>query len=983
MSESIISTGTAGSIAVARWDVGAETGPFDFGDAPLWQILVTWDGQACGYFRLAGPGPVADPGFTVLALDAHAAPAAQQRELEQRLRRRFGHPSGRPARRKTVTVAICTHRRPRHLARALAAVQALDPPADEVVVVDNDPGELDVRDLVEAAGARYVREDRLGLDRARRRALAAASGELLAFTDDDCEPARHWLSRLDAAFEDPTVGAVTGPAFARRLDTRARVTRERHLSFVLGLRSRRVDWTNTRPVVSGGVGAGANMILRRELLETLGDVFPADLGAGTPSSGGDDLYTLYRVLAAGRRVLYDPSCWVLHDHAPGTAELARTVHGYGRGFSAFLLKVLIEERALAAPLAWSWLPNRAVTAALGAHAWPDPGHPRLRIEQLRGSLEGARAWQRARRAAAAAPAPAPVQPRVAAASAVPDEVALVVTPDARRRTALASQATAPYLLFVDAPPRDPAALATAHLDAQRAAGGDALVAGVEHAPVAARGLAAQLAALRADDAAHASARSPVLSAAAVPSGNLSIGRERFVQLGGFAAAFTGRRATWDLALRAVADAVPLVCAPEAVTEALLPDGLGALVHAARRDGDERAALTARHPSLGATVDVRAGMLVRALRVSPRAARCARGAAALFEAARARRLWLRIARALERAAFLDGWARRAGGDPPPAIPVVVELTAEEAIPAPLAAAPPIEVRLRGRRVGGVAPVDGRWPADLPRSIADVLGEADWQALGTAGAPDVSGPEDRDVLALVPPGSATGDFSAPGVEAAVLEPGGSGCWPAIDGAVRAAAQPVVAVALPGVRVTPAWLEVARVPLRAERVALALGAGVPSGAVLSPMLLHSRAATANPYPILGRPSQFLVVDREAYLGVGGLDLKLRGGGAQAPLLDLVERLLDGGHVIAYQETPGIDPPGATRPARSEGEWERWRARGRLVAAAPRGSVVGILGGQLALLPSALRRHIQPSVRHLVGGTVAFLAGAAEGAARSALGR
>src|SRR5690606_35787559 len=115
----------------------------------------------------------------------------------------------------TMTVAICTLDRPRPLARALAALRCQTDPDFELVIVDNGPNRR-TRDAVAAAwpAARYVAEPRRGIAHARNLALRLASGEIIAYTDDDCRPAQRWVESIRAIFlSDPTVGCVTGPIF--------------------------------------------------------------------------------------------------------------------------------------------------------------------------------------------------------------------------------------------------------------------------------------------------------------------------------------------------------------------------------------------------------------------------------------------------------------------------------------------------------------------------------------------------------------------------------------------------------------------------------------------------------------------------------------------------------------------------------------------------------------------------------------------------
>ena len=61
-------------------------------------------------------------------------------------------------------------------------------------MVDNSPGDDDIRRLVARAGANYVHQPRLGLSRARNSGAAAARGEVVAFLDDDATADPRWLS---------------------------------------------------------------------------------------------------------------------------------------------------------------------------------------------------------------------------------------------------------------------------------------------------------------------------------------------------------------------------------------------------------------------------------------------------------------------------------------------------------------------------------------------------------------------------------------------------------------------------------------------------------------------------------------------------------------------------------------------------------------------------------------------------------------------
>jgi GT2 family glycosyltransferase len=108
-----------------------------------------------------------------------------------------------PPQLPTASVVVPTFQRPARLVRCLTALAAQDYPAGrfEVVVV-NDGGALPdgpLAPLRERLALTVVHQANAGPAAARNRGVAHAAGEIVAFTDDDCEPAADWLRRLGAA----------------------------------------------------------------------------------------------------------------------------------------------------------------------------------------------------------------------------------------------------------------------------------------------------------------------------------------------------------------------------------------------------------------------------------------------------------------------------------------------------------------------------------------------------------------------------------------------------------------------------------------------------------------------------------------------------------------------------------------------------------------------------------------------------------------
>src|SRR5262249_53232455 len=65
-----------------------------------------------------------------------------------------------------------------------------------------------------ASGARLIRTENRGLSSARNTGLEAATGEVVAYTDDDARPDPDWLLQLAAGFRRPDYAGIGGPNIA-------------------------------------------------------------------------------------------------------------------------------------------------------------------------------------------------------------------------------------------------------------------------------------------------------------------------------------------------------------------------------------------------------------------------------------------------------------------------------------------------------------------------------------------------------------------------------------------------------------------------------------------------------------------------------------------------------------------------------------------------------------------------------------------------
>ncbi len=299
----------------------------------------------------------------------------------------------------SVCIAVCTKDRPQMLERCVRSILALDrgdkATRVEILVVDNAPCDEATRQVVDSLpGVRYAREPKPGLDFARNCALRECRSDLLAFLDDDVVADRGWLLGLVEAWrENPDAGAFTGLVLPLELGSRAQILFESCGGFGRGFEKIRYGQTRPSnplyPCGAGMFGAGANMIVRRDVLLQLNG-FDEALDTGRPLPGGGDLDIFYRVIRAGHPLVYEPNCAVFHQHRRDMRSLQRQYWSWGLGFMAFVAKCSQTDPSqrpkLRALVVW-WFKNQLrqlAKATLGRHVLPAP----MLWAELRGGVTG-------------------------------------------------------------------------------------------------------------------------------------------------------------------------------------------------------------------------------------------------------------------------------------------------------------------------------------------------------------------------------------------------------------------------------------------------------------------------------------------------------------------------------------------------------------------------------------------------------------------
>jgi succinoglycan biosynthesis protein ExoM len=121
---------------------------------------------------------------------------------------------------RLISVCICTYQRPDGLRKALQSLLDMQTPSGcrvEIIVVDNAPAGCAAAVVDSFLSAdpllhlKYLQEPSPGVSHARNRCLDSATGEVMAFIDDDEFVEPQWLVELIRCLDSTGADAVFGP----------------------------------------------------------------------------------------------------------------------------------------------------------------------------------------------------------------------------------------------------------------------------------------------------------------------------------------------------------------------------------------------------------------------------------------------------------------------------------------------------------------------------------------------------------------------------------------------------------------------------------------------------------------------------------------------------------------------------------------------------------------------------------------------------
>lgn len=269
-----------------------------------------------------------------------------------------------------VTIAICTRNRAQVLDGALASVARMRIPEGiswELVIVNNastDDTETIIGKYANSLPIRYHVEPRPGVSNARNRAVGAAAGTYMAWTDDDVLLDKEWLAAYLNAFRRWPEATLFGGRITPLLEEPVPDWLRESWDLVADAFARRDFGDEPLPLTLEGnrLPFGANFAARTNELR----VHPFDPKLG-PAPGkvilGEEMVLFEAILRSGRTGYWVPEAKVLHR----IPQPRQTLQFLGSFYTALGRGNAYREREKIVPFLFGaprWLWRRAIVSGL-------------------------------------------------------------------------------------------------------------------------------------------------------------------------------------------------------------------------------------------------------------------------------------------------------------------------------------------------------------------------------------------------------------------------------------------------------------------------------------------------------------------------------------------------------------------------------------------------------------------------------------------
>ncbi|GAA4452678.1 hypothetical protein GCM10023189_16480 [Nibrella saemangeumensis] len=234
-----------------------------------------------------------------------------------------------------ISVVVCSYNGAATIRDCLNGLMQVDYPDFEVIVVSD--GSTDQTDEIASKYPfRLISTPNRGLSNARNTGMQAATGDIVAYLDDDAYPDPHWLRYLAYSYLTTNHAGIGGPNLLPEHDGPIATS-------VFHAPGGPVHVLTTDEIAEHI--PGCNMSFRRDVLLEIGGFDPVYRAAG------DDVDVCWRVQQKGYTIGFHPSATVWHHRRNSLKAYWKQQKGYGRA-EALLEKKWPEKYNTLGHLSW-------------------------------------------------------------------------------------------------------------------------------------------------------------------------------------------------------------------------------------------------------------------------------------------------------------------------------------------------------------------------------------------------------------------------------------------------------------------------------------------------------------------------------------------------------------------------------------------------------------------------------------------------------
>jgi GT2 family glycosyltransferase len=281
-----------------------------------WQIRTAFAAGCAGAFVFAwtdewhrGGYDVTEWDFGLTDRDRRPKPALQV------VREAFNEvPFSRAVAWPRISVVVCSYNGARTIRDCLEGLRRLEYPDFETILVSDGSNDRTVA-IGREYGLRIIETENRGLSAARNTGFEAATGEIVAYIDDDAYPDPHWLTYLAATFASDGYVGVGGPNLP--------VPGDGPVAQCVA----NAPGGPTHVLVSDREAEhipGCNMAFRKSALQAIGG-FDAQCRAA-----GDDVDVCWRLQDAGGKLGFSAAAIVWHHRRDSVRGYWKQQFGYGK-----------------------------------------------------------------------------------------------------------------------------------------------------------------------------------------------------------------------------------------------------------------------------------------------------------------------------------------------------------------------------------------------------------------------------------------------------------------------------------------------------------------------------------------------------------------------------------------------------------------------------------------------------------------------------